>query len=432
MSNTVLNPWDSSFYTEKKAIEHGYNETDHLEHHGIKGMRWGVRRSPEQLGRDTFERTQDMANAITQKKPPLNAGPELLAAREEHKQNIKKLEELGRKRDHDARPFYDEIEKLYENGSLNKWLDDTGDLPQSSMKKMGLYEAYQKSENSQKEYDAFYDYTFNRLMENAKKLKKSVEQGKGKNRVDDLEHHGISNTVQKIEGGSQVAHKGLNPWDSSFYDEIEHYGVKGMKWGVRKERRRAEHTFHENYVNAYNRSKQDYIEANKGKGKTIREVNKDFVQKELQSKHDFVKANKGKGKTIEEVNNEYMKSVIDRYPPKERVPSKRDLKYQKKKKEQDIQTNIDKISSMTPEEADAFIGQLKRINTATRLNEERIRAISQTQLAEIQLQKAKLETINTGLSGIKTSMEVATKVSRTKVAKKAAQELGKRSSKKGS
>lgn len=27
-------------------------EKDYIEHHGIKGMRWGVRRTPEQLGHD--------------------------------------------------------------------------------------------------------------------------------------------------------------------------------------------------------------------------------------------------------------------------------------------------------------------------------------------------------------------------------------------
>ncbi|MDO4802995.1 MAG: hypothetical protein Q4A15_12585, partial [Prevotellaceae bacterium] len=34
---------------------------DHIEHHGIKGQRWGIRRTPELLGHDR-KRVKDMSD----------------------------------------------------------------------------------------------------------------------------------------------------------------------------------------------------------------------------------------------------------------------------------------------------------------------------------------------------------------------------------
>lgn len=34
-----------------------------LQHHGIKGMKWGVRRTPEQLGHKNLEELSDAAGA---------------------------------------------------------------------------------------------------------------------------------------------------------------------------------------------------------------------------------------------------------------------------------------------------------------------------------------------------------------------------------
>lgn len=40
-------------------------------------------------------------------------------------------------------------------------------------------------------------------------------------------------------------------WDYNYNDELYHFGVKGMKWGVRRKRPKTTH--HEDYTNAHSR-----------------------------------------------------------------------------------------------------------------------------------------------------------------------------------
>ena len=134
--------------------------------------------------------------------------------------------------------------------------------------------------------------------------------------------------------------------------EIEHYGVKGMRWGVIRSK------------------------AELGYEQKIRKK---------EAKADY--------------------------------KQKRGLLKVRKENDRIIRKGLKQLSSMTPEEADAFMAKVKQINAGDALNEARIRSIANTKISRANMYKAKLDLIDSGLKVAKTGISIATQVSKDSLLK---------------
>lgn len=203
-----------------------------LEHYGVKGMKWGVRRSDEELRKAASGSGKKAAKAA------------------------KKLEKRDEKWEKDSRSMKKFVE-------INNKMADRLNGPDGEFAKLNNNPKYKGkefddySEGIGKEYLTDVRKTYNRVLSDIADETPGSPSGKYKaeffvtedsffpsmvivpageakhaegDLVVELEWDEKTGKVVKIGGLSILEH-------SDFYDTLEHYGIKGMRWGVRRSKK---------------------------------------------------------------------------------------------------------------------------------------------------------------------------------------------------
>ena len=190
-----------------------YNMVDTLEHHGVKGMKWGVRKERESTKRTTSK------------------GVDIYISKDKKTFIATLLGSMSKS-----------IAKEQSKTSSYTVRDKDG-------KKIGEYQVY---DTSPKVRNGVW------LSINSKNRGQNIGQTVLKNIIDDARRDGKSKFTLEVPGNAPDARHmyekmgfkvtgelskddawgGLTKMELNL-DELQHHGVKGMKWGVRKDRKKA-------------------------------------------------------------------------------------------------------------------------------------------------------------------------------------------------
>lgn len=216
-----------------------------LSHHGIKGMKWGVRRTPEQLGRNRAVRKDKAGEGKTASK-----------------RKIKKLDKKYDKQFAGTKGWVKVQNNLADR--VNKGLDSMNAKPEYKGKNFYAPENKKLYDKYLGEYESLLKKSYADAMRDFGTNASGTKQiqiravGKGENMtweasLKELKHADwgdleggylkitprfdnrgrvISQSMSiEVDQGS-AAHSSMIEYEN----ELSHYGVKGMKWGVRRTR----------------------------------------------------------------------------------------------------------------------------------------------------------------------------------------------------
>ena len=228
---------------------------DFLEHYGVKGMKWGVRKKDKEPKREynkVVSTNEDGSKEIYVG----GAGTAGRLLDDEEQKRADELAELIPQTDSDYEEAKSEYEKLYTEyerlDGVSKTLSEKDPKHDAAVSK--AWEAWERSAEVRKKRDQLsmdrleYRKELNDLRDKAMTLhRKEREANPGSERravvMPDVGKTNYTSRPSNAKPG--VKFKGDHPYfdkdrrarhlDDSDY--LEHYGVKGMKWGVRKDRK---------------------------------------------------------------------------------------------------------------------------------------------------------------------------------------------------
>lgn len=226
---------------------------DFLEHYGVKGMKWGVRKKDKEPKREynkVVSTNEDGSKEIYVG----GAGTAGRLLDDEEQKRADELAELIPQTDSDYEEAKSEYEKLYTEyerlDGVSKTLSEKDPKHDAAVSK--AWEAWERSAEVRKKRDQLsmdrleYRKELNDLRDKAMTLhRKEREANPGSERravvMPDVGKTNYTSRPSNAKPG--VKFKGDHPYfdkdrrarhlDDSDY--LEHYGVRGMKWGVRKD-----------------------------------------------------------------------------------------------------------------------------------------------------------------------------------------------------
>ena len=197
----------------------------YLMHHGVKGMKWGVRRTPEQLGyresstqvfpsetkSESKPETKTAGGASSIKKFTKDDGFLTPEGIDYYRHNREALLSDRKVALNESRSKLRKLENIRDARSMSK-MDPRLKESLYIARKGSKYDYVSKdyfSKNASK-YDEFIDPYKSSALSDAKKELEYAER--------------VEFELRKIQSQRAIAHS----------DELYHHGVKGMKWGVRR------------------------------------------------------------------------------------------------------------------------------------------------------------------------------------------------------
>lgn len=208
-----------------------------LYHHGTKGMRWGIRRYQNKDGSLTpagrkryseeLERYEAKAEEYRKKLGTSKSGK--TEAEESLEQKKKKILDT-----HDAKQIYknkdlfSDKEILDAYNRLNNERNIKNLIPEEKSKAQQIIDRYTKTSKTVKSVVDSSDDLYKSYVK-GESLVKAILEKTGKVKHSDINEQEVTDmTESQLFVESYLAHHDLKP------DELAHYGVLGMKWGVRR------------------------------------------------------------------------------------------------------------------------------------------------------------------------------------------------------